>query len=68
MSKRLDSPRPVRDLVKEVMYPTTMHGTRDSVVISSAGQSPNNGIQHDDRALMRKLTYKGLNYRRRFAR
>lgn len=68
MSKRLDSPRPVRDLVKEEMYPTTMHGTRDSVVISCAGQGPNGGIQHDDQGLLGKLAYKALNYLRQFAR
>ena len=33
MPERIDSLNPVRDLVKEQMYPTTMHSTRDLATI-----------------------------------
>lgn len=67
MEKRLDGLYPTRDIVKEKMYPTTMHGTRDHAVIACSRQDPHSTVQDTNRSLMSKLGEKVLNYMRQFA-
>ncbi|GAB3359172.1 MULTISPECIES: hypothetical protein [Giesbergeria] len=67
MPKSLDHLSPVRDLAKEEMHPTTMHSTRDSVVIACSRQDPYGAISNDNRSLMSKLGQKFINYLRRLA-
>ena len=61
-------PASYRDLVKEEISPTTMHGTRDSITLAGARQIPTSGSQRDDWGLTGKLAYKIRNYLRQFAR
>ena len=61
MPERLDGLSPVRDLVNEQMHPTTMHGTRDLVVIACPRQDPDSAVGDDHRSFMRKLGEKIIN-------
>ncbi len=67
MPKRLDSLRSARDLVKEQMHPTTMHGTRDRVVIACARQDFGGTRGDYHQSFMRKLGEKIVNYLRHLA-
>lgn len=67
MPKHPDCSRPVRDLAKEQMSPTTMHGTRDNVVIACSRQDPYSAIGNDNRSFMSKLGDKVINHLHKLA-
>ena len=47
---------------------TTMHGTRDSVVVSGTRENPDSAISDADRSMLSKLAERVINYLRKFAR
>jgi hypothetical protein len=47
---------------------TTMHGTRDCVVVSGTRENADNAICDADRSMLSKLAEKVINYLRKFAR
>ena len=67
MGKRLDGLYPTRDMFKEQVYPTTMHGTRYAIPIVHSRQDTYSTVKDANRSLMRKLGDKFLNYMRQFA-
>ena len=51
-----------------MLHPTTMHGTKDSVVVSGTRENPDSAICDGDRSMLSKLAEKVINYLRKFAR
>ena len=47
---------------------TTMHGTRDSVVVSGTRENADSAVGNLDRSLRSKLAEKVIHYLRKFAR
>ena len=47
---------------------TTMHGTRDSVVVSGTRENADSATCDGDRSMLSKLAEKVINYLRKFAR
>ncbi len=67
MQVPLDSRILGRDLVKEELLPTTMHGSRKCVVIACSRQDPFSTISDSDQGLVDRLLENVLNYMRRLA-
>ncbi len=68
MPHSADDEMPVASLVNgEMLYPTAMHGTRDSVVVSGTRETPDSAICDGDRNMLSKLAERGINYLRKFA-
>lgn len=67
MPKHPDCSRPVRDLAKEQMYPTTMHGTRDLVVIRDPLDRSMGAIGNNNGSFMSKLGDKVIDYLHKLA-
>lgn len=67
MPENHNSTDPVRDLAREQMLPTTMHGTRALVTIRDSRKRPVSSVSNDDRGLMAKLGEKVLNYLHKLA-
>jgi hypothetical protein len=51
-----------------MLHPTTMHGTRDSFVVSGTRENPDSAICDGDRSMLSKLAERVINYLRKFAR
>lgn len=47
---------------------TTMHGTRDSVVVSGTRENADSAMCDGDRSMLSKLAERVINYLRKFAR
>ena len=62
-----DCSRPTRDFVKEKVYPTTMHGTRDLVVILDPPHRSMGAIGGNSGTFMSRLGDKVIDYLRKLA-
>lgn len=65
--KRLDGIYRTRDMFKEQVYSTTMHGTRYAIPIACSRQDPYSTVKDANRSWTSKLGEKVLNYMRQFA-
>lgn len=67
MPENHNSPDPIRDLAREQMLPTTMHGTRPLVTISDTRHGAAGAARDGGRGLMTKLCEKVVNHLRGLA-
>jgi len=51
-----------------MLYPTTMRGTRDSIVVSGTRENTDSAICDADRSMLSRLAERVINYLREFAR